>query len=92
MAAQGLTNAKCAMGDYCRRMKARLGKAEATTAVAHKLARLIYSLISKQPYDEKKAFPATEKNTARKLKALKKIAQSLNMEITPKQSLTETVI
>ena len=93
MAAQGLTNAKCTMGDYCRRMKARLGKAEATTAVAHKLARLIYSLISsKQPYDEKKAFPATEKNTARKLKALKKLAQSLNMEITPKQSLTETVI
>ena len=68
-------------------------KAEATTAVAHKLARLIYALISsKQPYDEKKAFPATEKNTARKLKALKKLAQSLNMEITPKQQLTETVI
>jgi len=85
MAAQGLTNAKCAMGDYCRRMKARLGKAEATTAVAHKLARLIYSLIqSRDPYCEAKAFPSTPKSTARKLKALQKLAKSLNMTITPK--------
>ncbi len=52
MAALSLTNAKCAMGEYCRRMKSRLGKAEGTTAVAHKLARLIYSMIqSKQPYN-----------------------------------------
>jgi len=93
MAAQGLTNAKCAMGEYCRRMKARLGKAEATTAVAHKLARLIYSLIhSQQPYEESKAFPSTPKTTARKLKALQKMAKSLNMKITPNQTVTDTVI
>ena len=29
MAAQALTRAKCALGEYCRRMKARLGKAVA---------------------------------------------------------------
>lgn len=82
MAAQGLTNAKCAMGEYCRRMKARLGKAEGTTAVAHKLARLIYGLIqSKQPYEEKKAFPSTEKTQAKKMKILQKLAKSMNMQI-----------
>ncbi len=84
MAAQGLTNAKCAMGDYCRRMKARLGKAEGTTAVAHKLARLIFALIqSKQPYDEAKAFQTTAKTRARRLNALHKLAKSLDMQVSP---------
>jgi hypothetical protein len=84
LAAQGLTNAKCAMGDYCRRMKARLGKAEGTTAVAHKLARLIFALIqSKQPFDETKAFQTNAKTRSRRLKALQKLAESLNMKIAP---------
>lgn len=93
MAAQGLTNAKSAMGEYCRRMKSRLGKAEGTTAVAHKLARLIYSMIqSKQPYNEAKAFQTTARHKANRLKMLHKLAQSLDMQLTPIQSVTNTVI
>jgi tRNA U55 pseudouridine synthase TruB len=93
MAAQGLTNAKCAMGEYCRRMKSRLGKAEGTTAVAHKLARLIYSMIqSKEPYNEAKAFQTTARHKANRLKMLQKLAQSLDMQLTPIQTVTNTVI
>ncbi len=93
MAAQGLTNAKCAMGEDCRRMKSRLGKAEGTTAVAHKLARLIYSMIqSKEPYNETKAFQTTARHKANRMKMLRKLAQSLDMQLTPIEKVAETVI
>ncbi|NBQ02773.1 MAG: IS110 family transposase [Opitutae bacterium] len=84
MAAQGLGHAKSEMGEYCRRMKGRLGKAEGITAVAHKLARLIYALIqSKEPYNPTKAFRITEKTWARRLKNLEKLAKSMQMELIP---------
>ncbi|MEL0016872.1 MAG: IS110 family transposase [Rhodospirillales bacterium] len=84
MAAQSLTHANSALGEHCRRMKARLGKTEGTTAVAHKLARLIYALIkSKEPYDESKAFQTTGKVRERRLKKLKKLAESMEMKLIP---------
>jgi transposase len=45
MAAQTLYKSDSALGSYFRRMKARLGAGKATTATAHKLARLYYRLI-----------------------------------------------
>ena len=45
MAAVTLERSQSALGGYYRRMKGRLGAAEAITATAHKLARLIYRLI-----------------------------------------------
>ena len=36
------------MGDYLRRMKAKLGPAAATTATAHKIAVVFYTMVSKQ--------------------------------------------
>jgi transposase len=36
------------MGDYLRRMKAKLGPAAATTATAHKIAIIFYTMVSKQ--------------------------------------------
>ena len=45
MAASSLYRSQCALGAYYRRMKARLGAPKAITATAHKLARLIYSML-----------------------------------------------
>jgi transposase len=45
IAAQTLHNSDSALGSYYRRMKARLGADKATTATAHKLARLYYRLM-----------------------------------------------
>ncbi len=78
MAAMSLCNAKCALGAYYRRMAARISKAKAFKAVAHKLARLIYRLLKKgeayvevgQDQYEKKYRLKQEKNflkTAREL-------------------------
>ena len=89
LAAMALTHSKSELGRYCRRMKGRLGKAEGTTAVAHKLARVIYALLeSKEPYDEAKAFQMTAQAKARKVKNLYKMAKSLNMKLTPEQAVS----
>ena len=67
-----------------RRFKGRLGKAEGIVAAAHKLARIIWSmLVSGQPFDEDKAFKLTAASTARRLKHLQNQAQSLGMTLVP---------
>lgn len=45
MVAFALTNSKSALGAFYRRQRARLGAPKAITATAHKLARLIYSML-----------------------------------------------
>ena len=72
------------MGDYVRRFKGRLGKAEGIVAGAHKLARIIWALVvTGQPYDEKKAFQTTPASAARRLKHLQNQAKALNMQLVP---------
>ena len=52
MAAQGLHRSQTFLGEYFRRMKARLGTPKAMTAAAHKLARVVYHMITThQEYD-----------------------------------------
>ena len=46
MAAFTLSNSKSALGAYYRRMRSRHGSPKAITATAHKLARLIYSMLT----------------------------------------------
>jgi len=45
MAAQSLSRVESPLGDWFRRMRAKLGPAWAVTAAAHKLARILYSMI-----------------------------------------------
>ena len=45
LAAASLRHSQSALGAFHRRLTARLGKAQAVTATAHKLARLVYSLL-----------------------------------------------
>jgi hypothetical protein len=81
------------MGDYVRRFKGRLRKAEGMLAAAHKLARILWSLIvSGQPYDEAKAFALTPASTARRLKNLQNQAKALNMTLVPAYQLRPSVI
>jgi transposase len=84
LAANALSRAQGRMGDYVRRFKGRLGKAEGIVAGAHKLARILWAMIvSGQPYDERKAFDTTPASTARRLKNLQNQAQALNMKLVP---------
>ena len=72
------------MGQYCRRLKGRLGKAEGITATAHKLARIIYSMIrSGQTYDEKEAFKSNPGVERKREKNLKILAKQMGFELVP---------
>ena len=84
LAANALSRAQGRMGDFVRRFKGRLGKAEGIVAGAHKLARIIWAMVgSGQPYDETKAFDSSPAATARRLKNLQNQAHTLNMKRVP---------
>lgn len=48
LAALGLSRSHCAMGAYYRRLSLRMGSPKAITAVAHKLARIVYAMLTGQ--------------------------------------------
>jgi predicted transcriptional regulator len=63
-------------------MKARLGAAEATTATAHKLARLIYRMIKHGEAYVREGIEQYElRNKKYKLKAVRKMAESLGLKL-----------
>ena len=65
-------------------MKARLGKAEGITATAHKLARILYAVITRRvPYHEDEAFKQTPASKNRRLLNLHKQAAKLGFQLTP---------
>ena len=81
---QALGHAHSQLGDFCRRMKGRLGKAEGITAAAHKLARIIYSLIlTRKPYDEALAFALTPQKKARRIRRVLEQAARLGLKLVP---------
>jgi transposase len=84
LAANALSRAAGRMGEYVRRFKGRLGKAEGIVAGAHKLARIIWAMIvTGQSYDENQAFQTSPASTARRLKNLQNQAKALNMKLVP---------
>jgi hypothetical protein len=55
MAAQSLTRVEFTLGGWCRRMRAKLGPAAATTATAHRIACIRYPVIKNRlAYDPAK--------------------------------------
>lgn len=87
MAVQGLSHSKSSLGEYCRAMKGRLGKAEGVTATAHKLARIIYAMIAnRQNYDPEKPFELTPRKRSRIIANLKRKAQRLGLTLAPLQT------
>jgi transposase len=70
------------LGAYYRRMKARKGPASATTATAHKIARIYYSVVkSGQEYDERGAADYAQRERERALASLRKRAKGLGYEL-----------
>lgn len=84
LAAQSLRQSDNKLGEYGRRMKARLGKAEGLTATAHKLARILFALITRRTaYDENEAFKQTPATLSRRLFHLQKQAAKLGFQLSP---------
>jgi transposase len=82
LGAQALWQSKTYLGDCFRRWKARLGTPKAITAMAHKLARIIWHLLKyQQPYDPAVWAKAEEKNRQKKIKRLEKNAATLGFQL-----------
>lgn len=85
LAAQSLWQSRSPLGDYFRRMKARLGGPQAITATAHKLARIFFHLVTtKEAYDESLLLRAEEHHQTRKLERLKRQVEQLGYELVPR--------
>lgn len=92
MAATTLERSKTAMGAYYRRMKARLGAAEAVTATAHKLARLLYAVLTQGDTYVRESLEKYERRYhASKLEKLKRLAKSIGCEVIENQTLPDVV-
>ena len=84
LAAQSLRNSEHQLGEDGRRMKARLGKAEGLTATAHKLARILYAVITRRvAYNEAEAFKQTPATPARRISNLQKQAAKFGLQLLP---------
>jgi len=70
--------------DDFRRMRARLGPPAAITAAAHKIARILYHLITtRQRYDESVFAVMEQRAQQRQISILKKRASVLGFALTP---------
>ena len=84
LASQGLHHSQCALGAYYRRMAARLGKGKAIIATAHKLARLVYAMLTGgSEYVEQSQAQYEEKFQERTLKYLQQKAKTLGFDLVP---------
>jgi len=84
LAAQGLSHSASLLGAYFRRMRAKLGAPKAITATAHKLARIVYHLLTtRQPYAETRLAAAEEAHRHRTESRLRAQARALGYTLVP---------
>ncbi len=84
LAAAALRTSQSALGAYCRRLCARMDKAKAVTAAAHKLARLIYAMLTRgQAYTDQGQDYFEERYRQRVVASLSQRAQQLGMKLVP---------
>ena len=87
LAAAALRTSQSALGAYYRRLCARMDKPKAVTAAAHKLARLIYAMLTKgQEYTDAGQDYFEERYRQRVLHNLAQRAKAMGMQLTPCES------
>jgi transposase len=87
IAAQGVGNAHHELGDFHRRMRARLGGAAAITATAHKLARIFYACLrDKKTYEPSRHDLNTPLRRSKALAKLRAKAQNLGFQLVELQT------
>jgi transposase len=88
IAAHTLHHNQSALGHYYRRMRAKLGAPKAITATAHKLARVVYHLLTAgQPYQESVFAERENQHQQRSLFKLHVRARALGYQLIPVAAL-----
>jgi transposase len=84
MAAANLRTSQSALGAYYRRLCARMDRPRAITACAHKLARLIYTLLTKgEEYVDQGQAQYEERYHQRVIRNLTRTAEKLGFQLIP---------
>lgn len=84
MAAQSVKKADCIFGALYRRLKARLGPAQATVATAHSIARVVYRMLKYQvEYEPLSLNDYEKKYEEQQIKYMKKKAAKLGFQLVP---------
>ena len=84
LAARALWNSKSVLGNFLRRLRARLGIGTAIRATASKLAKLFYRLLTTgEAYRRESTQLEEERQRERQLKALARKARQLGMQVIP---------
>ncbi len=81
---QSLLRSQTALGAFVRRIRAKHGTPKAITAVAHKLAKIIYGMLKYgKPYVDRGADYYEQQYRQRVLNSVRKRAQQLGFQLTP---------
>jgi hypothetical protein len=82
----------CSSKAFFRRMRAKLGAPKAITATAHKLARIVYHLLTThEPYDETRLAQAERDHRQRIESRLRAQARALGFQLVPATPAGSTV-
>ena len=84
LAAQSASRSNSAIGAHYRRMKAKLGPSQAIVATAHKIARIVYTMLKTQtPYLDMGAQAYDAQRRERAIKRLERKARKLGLLLAP---------
>lgn len=84
MAAQSVKRADCSFGAMYRRLRARLGPAQATVATAHAIARVVYRMLKyKVEYDPLSVNEYQKQYDEQQIKYMKKKAAKFGFQLIP---------
>jgi transposase len=84
LAAMSLSRNDSALGAFYRRLCARMDKPRANTAVAHKLARMVYFMLTRgEAFVDQGQQRYEEQQRQRSIEALRRRATALGFQITP---------
>ena len=82
--AWALSRSHSELGDFYRRMRARMGAPKAITATAHKLCRIIYHMLTtREPYDPARFMASAQEVRRRYESRLRKQAHNLGFQLVP---------
>jgi len=93
LAASAVVRADCAFGAFYRRIKARLGPAQAVVATAHKIASVVYRMLEfKIEYDPMGADEYDKRFREREIKYLERKAVRLGFSLMPAQATLTSAV
>src|SRR5262249_40764613 len=87
LAAQTVEHMDNGLGRFFRKMKSSIGRPGAITAVAHKIGRIMYAMVTKgEEYDESRFIDNDQRQKQRRESKIRKQAKELGFDLVPREA------